>query len=143
MATIQKELIIEAEPSRVWDALADFHAVHTRLAPGFLTACEPDGAGARIVTFFNGMKARELLVTLDDAAMRLVYTVVGGRATHYNASVQVFPERPGKTRLVWTTDLLPDELAGPIGAMMDQGAEAMTRHLGRGEGLEARWSQTR
>jgi carbon monoxide dehydrogenase subunit G len=129
MATIRKEVLIEAPPSQVWDALRDFFEVHTRLVPGFVTACEREGPAVRKVTFFNGMTAKEQLVTCDDAAQRLVYTVVGGRATHYNASVHVFPEGAGGTRLVWIIDLLPDELAAPIGAMMDRGAAAMARQL--------------
>jgi hypothetical protein len=32
--------------------------------------------GDRIVTFFNGMIARERLVTRDDEACRLLYSVV-------------------------------------------------------------------
>lgn len=132
MATIHKEVPIEARPSEVWDALRDFFALHTRLVPGFVTACEREGPTVRNVTFFNGMTAKEQLVTCDDKAQRLVYAVVGGRATHYNASVQVFPEGAAGSRLVWIIDLLPDELAAPIGAMMDQGAAAMKRHLGAG-----------
>jgi hypothetical protein len=84
--------------------------------------------GDRIVTFFNGLIARERLVTLDDVACRLVYAVVEGRASHYNAAVQVFPEGDG-SRIVWTIDLLPDELAPAIGGMMDQAANAMKKTL--------------
>ncbi len=131
MASIRQEVLIQAQPAQVWDALSDFFEVHTRLVPGFVTACERDGATVRKVVFFNGMSAREQLVTRDDAARRLVYTVVGGRASHHNASAQVFAHEAG-SRLVWITDLLPDELAAPIGAMMEQGAAAMARHLGRG-----------
>ena len=34
MATVYKEFIVEADAAHVWDALRDFSAVHTRLAPG-------------------------------------------------------------------------------------------------------------
>lgn len=36
-------------------------------------------------------------------------------------------------QFVWTTDALPDELGGPIGALMDQGARVIkkTREDGR------------
>ena len=67
------------------------------------------------------------------SARRLAYTVVEGRlpSTHHQATVEVVavPDRDGSCRLVWTTDVLPDELAGPIGALMDAGAEAMRRGL--------------
>jgi polyketide cyclase/dehydrase/lipid transport protein len=130
MASIRKEILIEALPANVWAAVRDFGAVHQRLAPGFVTEARLEG-DARIVTFANGMVAREVLVDHDDAASRLVYAVVGGRPTHYNASVQVFAEGEGRSRFVWIIDLLPNELAGPIGAMADQGAKVIKQTLER------------
>jgi uncharacterized protein YndB with AHSA1/START domain len=35
MATIRKEVEIRASPERVWEALRDIGALHTRLAAGF------------------------------------------------------------------------------------------------------------
>lgn len=127
MATLRREIPVSAEPIAVWHRLRDFGAVHTRVAPGFLTDLKMD-RGDRILEFFNGMVARERLVTLDDETRRLVYTVVEGQATHYNAAVQVFQESDG-CRVVWTVDLLPDELAPAIGAMMDQAAGVMEKTL--------------
>jgi hypothetical protein len=37
------------------------------------------------------------------------------------------PESLGRTRLAWTVDVLPDELAGPIGEKMDIGIEALRK----------------
>ena len=72
--------------------------------------------------------ARERLVTVDDEDCRLVYSVVDGQPTHYNAAVQVFPEGDG-SRVVWTIDLLPNELAPMIGGMMDHAAGFMKKAL--------------
>ena len=49
MASIQKDIIIDADPANVWDALRDFGALHTRLAPGFVTDTRRggDAKGAR------------------------------------------------------------------------------------------------
>jgi hypothetical protein len=127
MATLRRQIALEAGPANVWAAIRDFGAVHTRVAPGFLTRLEMD-KGDRIITFFNGMVARERLVTCDDQDCRLVYSVVEGRASHYSASVQVFPEGDG-SRLVWTIDLLPDELAPAIGGMMDHALPTMKKTL--------------
>jgi carbon monoxide dehydrogenase subunit G len=128
MATIIKEILIDARPDDVWDAVRDFGEVHKRLVPGFVTDCRLDG-DARVVTFFNGLVAREPLVGVDDGARRLAYAAVGGRATHYNASVQVFAEGAGRTRFIWIIDLLPNELAAPIGAMAEQGIGVIKRTL--------------
>ncbi len=126
MASIRKEIPLGAPAAEVWDAVRDIGALHTRLVPGFVTdtTLEP---GARIVTFANGMVARELIVDLDDATRRLVWSAVGGRLSHHNASAQVFPDGDARCRLVWTADLLPNELAGDIRTMMDHGAAAMQK----------------
>jgi hypothetical protein len=128
MATVYKEIVIEAGLDRVWDALRDFNAVHQRLAPGFVTDCRAE-EGARVVTFANGMVARERFVGLDEKIHRLSYAIVGDQLTHHNASAQLFAEGADRTRFVWITDVLPHEMAGVIDAMMAQGAATMKRTL--------------
>jgi len=86
---------------------------------------------ARVVTFGNGLVVRELIVDVDHTARRLVWAVVGGRPTHHNASLQVFPHGDEGSRVVWIADLLPDELAGPIGALIEQGMAVMQKTLER------------
>jgi len=58
----------------VWAAVEDVGAVHTRLAPGFVTGCRMEGPD-RIVTFAIGLTARELIVDVDAgiAAMRAAH----------------------------------------------------------------------
>jgi carbon monoxide dehydrogenase subunit G len=130
MASIRKEISTAARPDDVWDALRDVGALHTRLAPGFVTdtRLEP---GARVVTFGNGMVVRELIVTVDDDERRVVWSVVGGSLTHHNGSVQVFSDAKGPTKVVWIADLLPHEAAGAVGAMMEQGMAVMRQTLDR------------
>jgi hypothetical protein len=127
MATLKREILVASGAAPVWQKLRAFDQVHTAVAPGFLTDLKRDG-GDRIVTFFNGLVARERLVTLDDESCRLVYAVVEGRASHYNAAVQVFPDGDG-SRVVWTIDLLPEDLATAIGGMMDAAAKVMGKAL--------------
>jgi len=131
MASIHQEILIHAEPAAVWDAVRDVGHVHTRVAPGFLTGCRmEDEPLARVVTFANGIVARELIVDIDDAARRLVWSVVGGRMSHHNASMQIVDEG-GAARVVWVADLLPNDLAGAIAAMIGQGLAAMKTTLER------------
>ncbi len=102
------------------------------MAPGFLTRLEMDHNTKgcdRVITFFNGLVARERLVTVDDEACRLVYSVVEGRPSHYSAAVQVLPEGDGRSRLVWTIDLLPDELAPAVDGMMEHAVPFMKKTL--------------
>jgi len=130
MASIHKEILVSARPEKVWDALRDVGALHERVVPGFVVDTRLED-GARVVTFGNGMVARELIVDVDDEARRVVWAVVGGRFTHHNASVQVFADGNGGSRLVWIADLLPNELTGDIRAMIEQAATVMKPTLER------------
>ena len=128
MASIRKEIPLRAGPEAVWDVVRDVGAVATRFAPGFVVDVKRE-EGARVVTFGNGMVAREIIVDVDEAARRLAYSAVGGRLTHHNASFQVVEDGQGGGRLIWLADLLPDEVAPAIEAMMDEGAAAARRAL--------------
>ena len=130
MASIHKDIPIDADPDTVWAAVRDFGAVHTRLAPGFVTDARLDG-DARIVTFANGNVAREVLVDCDDIGRRLVYAIANERVSHYNASVQVLADGDARSRLIWTIDVLPNATAPYIDTQMDLGALAVQKALGR------------
>jgi hypothetical protein len=56
---------------------------------------------------------------------------VGTQLTHHNASAQVFADGEGGTRFVWIADLLPNEMAGPISAMIEQGIGVIKQTLER------------
>ena len=131
MASLRKEISTRAHPDDVWAAIRDVGELHTRLVPGFVvdTRLEP-GARVRIVTFANGMVIREPIVSIDDAARRLVWAAEGGPMTHYNASAQVLAGAEATT-VVWTADFLPDEASDFIRAAMDEGAAAMKVALDR------------
>jgi carbon monoxide dehydrogenase subunit G len=130
MASIIREIVIDAPVADVWDAVADFGAVHRRFAPGFVTdvTLEP---GARIVTFGDGTVVRELFLGRDDQRRRLAYSVRAERFTHHSASFQVDDVGGGKSRLTWTADVLPDEVAPFLSERMDAGLAVAKDVLGR------------
>jgi hypothetical protein len=130
MASIHKDILLDAHPSEVWAAVRDFGSPHRRLVPGFVLDARLDG-DARIVTFNNGTVARELLVDCDDTRRRLVYAVVSERVKQHSASVQVLADGEARSRLIWIVDVLPNEIAPYIEAQMDQAALAMQKALGR------------
>ena len=130
MASIRKDILIGAPAPDVWDAVRDFGALHTRLAPGFVLGTRLDGE-ARIVTFANGTVARELLVDCDDNRRRLAYAVVSERVKQHSASIQIIADGDRSCRMIWITDVLPHEIAPYISAQMDQGALAVQAALGR------------
>lgn len=89
MTSVQKEIIIDADPADVWAVVGDF----------------TDGP------------ARERLIGIDDRTHRLAYSVIGDtmQPTHDSASMQVFSHRNGRSRFVWIHDVQPDDLADADG----------------------------
>src|SRR4051795_1570401 len=150
MASIYREVVIEARPDEVWAALRDWGALHRRLAPGFVTDSRLDGED-RIVSFADGLVVREGLGALDDERRRLVWagggglvaapaeerrrlvwTVVDGPYSHHNGAAQVHAEG-SHSRFVWTADLLPQERAAATAQAMEEGLRTIKRTL---EGVE-------
>ncbi len=136
MASIQKDIPIDASPDDVWAAVRDFGNPHQRLVPGFVLDARLDG-DARIVSFANGTVARELLVDCDDARRRLVYAVISERLKQHSASVQVFADGDTRTRLIWIVDVLPNEIAPYVDGQMDQAALAMQNAFARSAKVES------
>jgi uncharacterized protein YndB with AHSA1/START domain len=128
MAFIRKEILIDASPQDVWDAVRDWGALHERLVPGFVVDARLDGED-RIVTFPNGMVVREVLVDLDDEARRLAWSIVDGPYSHHNGVAQVFSEGEDRARFVWSADLLPNELAVSTAEAMAQGTAIAKKTL--------------
>ena len=128
MASIRRQVVIDADPDDVWDALRDWDALHERLAAGFVTDCRRDGT-ARIVTFASGAVLREEILACDEEHRRLAWSIVDGPYTHHNGGAEVLLEDNGRTRFVWTSDLRPDALAEPTAQAMEQGLAAIKRTL--------------
>jgi uncharacterized protein YndB with AHSA1/START domain len=131
MTTIRREIQIDASPQSVWDAVRDVGALHTRLVPGFVVDTRMDG-DARIVTFGNGMVAREEIVSVDEPTRRVAWAIVGQQFHHYNGAAQVFENDRGGTRFLWTTDLLPNELAPAVSTMMEAGIAVIKKTMEQG-----------
>jgi Polyketide cyclase / dehydrase and lipid transport len=131
MASLIREAVITAPAAKCWDAVRDFAGLPERLARGFVTGLTMTGERDRTITFFTGAVATERLIGIDDASMRLAYTVTEGplRAAHYNAGVQVLGVQDGRCRFVWTIDVLPDELGPRVGELMDAGLAAIVGTL--------------
>ncbi|WP_433560415.1 SRPBCC family protein [Nocardia sp. CA-151230] len=139
MASVHKEIIIDADPGAVWSIIGDFTDGPVRMAPGFVTESRLEEPDVRVVTFADGTVARERLIAFDDELRRLVFSIIGDTMapTHDNASMQVFPHEDGRTRFVWIHDVQPAELTIPMGAVMDHGlsllkqtVEPANEHLG-------------
>jgi uncharacterized membrane protein len=124
VATVRRAIDVDVPIGVVWDAVRDFGALHERLAAGFATATRVEGDD-RVVTFVNGAVFRERLISSDDDGHRLAWTIVDGPWTHHNGSVELFTDSEGRTRLVWTTDMLPHDAVHDTEAMIDQACGLM------------------
>lgn len=128
MTSIRKVIHIDASPALVWDALRDVGALHKRLVPGFVKDTHMEG-NTRVVTFGNGMVAREEIVGIDDETRRVAWAIVGGQFRHYNGAARVTDDEDGGSWFVWTADLLPDELAEQVESMMSAGILVIKKTL--------------
>jgi hypothetical protein len=63
--------------------------------------------------------------------------VVSERVKQHSASVQIIADGDGRSRLLWTVDVLPHEIARYISAQMDQAALAMQKALARSAKVES------
>jgi len=135
MASIRKEIEINRSKKFVWDAIRDVGAIHKRLVPGFVTDCKLEG-DSRIVHFANGMVVRELIIDVDDKACRHSWSARGEPLTHHNASIQVFSDGDRKCRVVWIADLMPNEVSGAIGEMIQLGLNTMKQTLESNPGVD-------
>ena len=124
MASLHTEILIDAPADHVWDALRDVGHPHERITPGVLTDATFDGQ-IRTVTFAGGLVARERIIDVDDERMRVAYAVVDGPFEHHHASMRVVPNGDGTSTVIWTTDVLPDELVPVIEPLVEAGALAM------------------
>lgn len=123
MGTARKHIVLDADIAIVWDAVRDFAKVE-RLVPGFVTTLAASPT-QRVVQFRDGSTAIERLVSVDEAAYRLVYSVIGGRTVHNNSVLELQPLDGGQTGLTWIIDALPDEIVRYLDANMDQAIAAM------------------
>ena len=128
MASIRKEIRIDAPATLIWDALRDVGALHTRLVPGFVTDTKMEG-NMRVVTFGNGMVAREEIVSIEPQRQRVAWAVIGQQFRHYSSAAWVEADPKGGSRFFWIADLLPDELAPQVDQMMTAGIESVKRTL--------------
>jgi hypothetical protein len=71
----------------------------------------------------DGSEVRELIVSVDHAMRRMAYAVTAGQRlplTYHHAAFQVV-ERGDRSRLVWLTDVLPDNMADAVRARVERG----------------------
>jgi hypothetical protein len=130
MASIHIQFEIDLDADRVWQVIGDWANGPVAMARGHVVSSQAD-RDVRVVNFATGTIARERLVARDDATRRIVYSLTGDtvRPDHDNAVMQIVPDGAGRSRFVWTRDVLPDELAEPLRVAMERAAPIIKRTL--------------
>ena len=62
MASIRRKVTIRAPAHKVWDAMRDVGALHTRLVVGFVTDCRLEGDTASFVAALAGLTVHDLVI---------------------------------------------------------------------------------
>jgi Polyketide cyclase / dehydrase and lipid transport len=130
MASVRTEFQIDVDAEQVWRVVGDWANGPVDMARGHVVSSEACGA-VRVVTFARGTIARERLISRDEAARRIVYSLIGDTVCpeHDNAVMQILAGRAGRCRFIWSRDVLPDELAGPLHVAMTEAAPIIKRTL--------------
>jgi carbon monoxide dehydrogenase subunit G len=127
MTSTYREFVLDTDAAHAWSALRDPADV-ARAFAGVLVGCTLDG-DVRTVTFANGNVIEERIVAIDEARMRIAYTILGGRFEHQHASMQIVPDGAYRCRFVWQSDFLPDTRREAVERLMDAGCDAFARNV--------------
>lgn len=129
MASIHEQISIGASAEEVWNAVRDYGAL-PRLVPDFVTATSVEAGNppVRTVTFASGEVLREIIVAIDDARQRLVWSIESEGVLHHNGALQVVADGVD-CRAEWTADVLPDALAERFQPLMAAGLVAMRQRF--------------
>lgn len=131
MASIHHEVELNVSADSAWAALRQVGHAHKLFADVLIDGRLDDNV--RTVTFANGLVTRERIIDVNDDERRVAYSVFAGTPmTHHHASMQVIHEGENRCRFVWIADFLPDEFAGTMLPLVQQGTQALKTNLENG-----------
>ena len=127
MSTIFRSAFLNVDPQKAWQRIAAVGKVH-ELLPA-VVSCTLDGDN-RSCTFDNGAVLKERVVAVDADLMRVAYTITDSpfALEHHSASMQIVPEGDG-ARILWTTDVKPDQFKTDMVLFFDQIFGQLTERL--------------
>ncbi len=106
MAEGAQDVTVDAAPDVVWEKVGDFGGIADFFHGIESFRLEGDD---RIIGMF-GMEIRERLVSKDDAARSITYSVVDGVPIEkHSATITVEAEGDG-SKVTWSYDVTPDEM---------------------------------
>jgi carbon monoxide dehydrogenase subunit G len=130
MASVYREFDVDAPVGQAWAAVADVGAVYKLVT--LLGDVTLDG-DRRTCELGDGMGTLEELITsVDEEHRRLSYSIQKSPFDfeHHHASMQVFENDAGGSRIVWAIDFKPDAAEPQVAGLIDTAAETIKQSLG-------------
>ena len=132
MATIQLSADVTRSPNDVWKRVQAID--WPKHLTNMIHDVEVTGPDTRVCHMQDGGKLFEKVVSTDHETRRQVYSVQESPfgLEHHNASMQVFVADGGRSRVVWTTDVLPDAFAEQMKPMLEGEFQTIVARLSHG-----------
>lgn len=125
MGTGTAAIDVEGTADAVWAVIGDFGGIGTWM-PG-IESCRVEGDDRILETM--GMTITERLVSRDDAARALTYSIADGAPVEsHQAVITVTPAGNG-SHVTWEVDATPDEMADLMATIYQQALEALKARI--------------
>ncbi|MDA8341934.1 MAG: SRPBCC family protein [Actinomycetota bacterium] len=126
MAHEQASIDIDRTPDEVWALVGRFGGLDEWM-PG-IESCRVEGDDRHLAMM--GMEITEHLVSRDDAARSITYSITAGvPVEHHEATIAVTPAGGG-SHVTWDVDVAPDDMAALMVGMYQSALETVKSHLG-------------
>jgi carbon monoxide dehydrogenase subunit G len=128
MASIYREFEVGASPEKAWEAIRDAGNINNVIT--FLGEVTLDG-DYRTCHLGDEGRLNELIVSVDDERRRFVYSIRESPFgfSHHSASMQIVPNNGRGSRLIWVTDIKPDEAAPAVEDVLDAAVASIKETL--------------
>lgn len=121
----QAAIDIDGSADAVWAVIGDFGGIGGWM-PG-IESCRVEGEDRILVTM--GMTITERLVSKDDDARILTYSITDGAPVETHQGVITVTSAGEGSHVTWNVDATPDEMAELMAAIYQQALEALKRHV--------------
>lgn len=127
MATIRKEFEVNSDVNSVWEKIADTGNISQII--GFVSESQQSG-DQRVCKLDNGATLVEKIISVNEGLKRVVYSITESPLNmEFQVASMELEASGGKTKFVWTADLLPDAAAEALEPMMDSAVADMSKTL--------------
>lgn len=110
--------MLSASPAAAWDVLDRYSRSELHIFKNCASERQVDDY--RVVVTLDGLELWERNITVDPQRRRAVYTVPGiPGIKHHQAEMRIDVDSDGRAILVWTTDLLPHDMAVAMSDVYD------------------------